>query len=371
MAEGGYQQARAPRPLATRARPLSAGGVAIVGAICFTLASLLNSASLVRMADRMPFDSTLRRPARSVTHAVQRVAGLLAIDRPGRRIDAWRGKDQGGSGTFSAGATTSTTVAPDDTTAGSTVPGGASDPNASDPTASSPSSTPEISPSATRVPTPTDKYRLYIAGDSQAQDFGHALERLVGKTGLVDPTLDFKVSSGLVRPDFFDWPKHFEQQIAKLNPDIVVIDFGGNDTQGILLADGTAISDVQSPEWSAEYARRVGAVMDFLSQGGRKLIWVGVPNAVEDDHTARLAVVRKVYQDEVAKRPDVTFIDTWTLFESSQHRYAEYIPDDDGTVRQMRQSDGFHLSFDGANRLARHIETEVERVLVSRGAKLG
>ncbi len=361
---GGYQETRASSRFSLRARPLSAGGVAIVGAIGFVLAALLNSASLVRMADRMPLDSSLRGSARSATHALQRVARVVALDRPGRKIDAWRGKDQGGSGTFTTTSTTSTTVDPGAGPTDSTVPGDNVDPSASSTTAAA-------SPSATRVPTTSDKYKLYIAGDSQAHDFGQALERLSGKTGLIDPTLDFKVSSGLVRPDFFDWPKHLEEQVGKLRPDIVVIDFGGNDTQGIQLDDGAAIQDVLSPEWSVEYARRVGKVMDFLTQGGRKLIWVGVPNAVDDQQTAHLAVLRKVYQDEVAKRPDVTFVDPWPLFESPQHRYADYVADDDGQVRQMRQSDGFHLSFDGANRLARHIETEVERVLVARGAKLG
>jgi hypothetical protein len=342
-----------------RSRPASAGAIVIVGVICYVLAALMNSASLVRMAEGMKF-GTSRDRALSAAHAVQKVARAIGLDRPGAKLDAMRHKNQGGTGTFDTTTTSVDGSASTDPTA-TTTPGETVDPNASTTAPSTPASV------VARVPTKTDKAKLYIAGDSQVEGFGQSLVDLASKTGVVAPTLDFKVSSGLVRPDFFDWPKHLQEQIAKINPDIVVINFGGNDTQGIQMPDGSTLPDVLTPEWAAEYAKRVGAVMDFVRAGGRKLIWVGVPNASDDKQTARLAVVRQVYQQEVAKRPDVTFVDPWPLFESPQHRYAEYVVDDDGQVKQMRQGDGFHLNFDGANRLARHIETEVEKVLKERG----
>ena len=49
-------------------------------------------------------------------------------------------------------------------------------------------------------------------------------------------------------------------------------------------------------EWTAEYQRRVGAVMDQLTEGGRTLIWVGIPNDDNPDVTARMAI-----QDQAAK----------------------------------------------------------------------
>jgi len=79
------------------------------------------------------------------------------------------------------------------------------------------------------------------------------------QTGMVATTLDYKVSSGLSRPDFFDWPKYFAQQIPKVNPDIVVVTFGGNDTQGLSTADGSNPSAWNDPvtkkdTWTPEYA---------------------------------------------------------------------------------------------------------------------
>ncbi len=220
------------------------------------------------------------------------------------------------------------------------------------------------------MPTKDDKLRLYIAGDSQAQGFGESLERLAGDTGLVTPTLDFKVSSGLTRPDFFDWPKRLQDQVRKLRPDIVVVDFGGNDAQPIETADGKQY-DVTDPNWLVEYSKRVGQTMDFLSGDGRKVIWVGTPNARDDAFTARLAVLRQAVQQEAAKRPQVTFVDTWAMFQSPTGGYADYIVDSDGEAKLMRQDDGFHLNLDGANKLARAIEAEVEKEITARGGKLG
>ena len=73
--------------------------------------------------------------------------------------------------------------------------------------------------------------------------------------------------AGVVEPDFFDWPTHFAQQIPAVNPDIVVVTFGGNDAQGLRNVDTTwAVqhapgSGGDDTDWRAEYGKRVGAVM--------------------------------------------------------------------------------------------------------------
>ena len=58
---------------------------------------------------------------------------------------------------------------------------------------------------------------------------------------MVDVTLDYKVSTGLARPDFFDWPARFAEEIPNVNPGIVVVTFGGNDAQGLTDKSGTFI----------------------------------------------------------------------------------------------------------------------------------
>jgi hypothetical protein len=225
----------------------------------------------------------------------------------------------------------------------------------------------------TTAPAPPSAERplsIYIAGDSMAQGFGQIVEAAAARTGVMRTKLDVKVSSGLNRVDFFDWPARLVNQVDSIRPDVVVVTFGGNDQQPIVTPEGVAIRDVNDPAWAAEYARRVGAVMDYLSSDGRRLIWVGVPNDSRPEVTERLAVIRAVYQAQAAARPRVVFLDAWTYFESPSGGYAAYVADETGEVKRMRANDGFHLSIEGASYLGRLVFQAVVEEFQARGGTL-
>jgi hypothetical protein len=218
-------------------------------------------------------------------------------------------------------------------------------------------------------PSAQDPARLLIAGDSDAGTFGPYLEQLMDETGMVTTTLDYKVSSGLTRPDFFDWPARFAEQIPTVDPDIVVVTFGGNDAQPIRI-DGTAYG-IDGPEWTQEYRRRVGEVMDLLGADGRTVIWVGIPNAASEEFTQRLQVQRDAVLAELAEHPDVVYIDAWNRFSGRNGGYAEFVIDPrDGQGKDVRADDGFHLNTNGAEILALDIAEAIRAELRSRGAAL-
>jgi uncharacterized protein len=228
---------------------------------------------------------------------------------------------------------------------------------------------PATTPDAGRTPTEEDPLRLYIAGDSDAGNLGPPLQRELEQTGLVDSTLEYKVSTGLTRPDFFDWPAKLQSDVARLNPDTVVVTFGGNDAQDMLL-DGLS-QPVDSDEWRTEYARRVGAVMDFLSADGRTLVWVGIPNAKSGDFRNRLEILEQVTRAEADKRPQVQYVDVWNLFVGRSGGYADFIIDPrDNQGKLVRADDGFHLNQTGADILALTVAEVVRADMVARGATL-
>jgi uncharacterized protein len=237
--------------------------------------------------------------------------------------------------------------------------------------------TTELKPKAKTVPSAADPAELYVAGDSDAGTFGPYLEKLMQQTGMVKTTLDYKVSSGLSRPDFFDWPSHFAQSIPAANPDIVVVTFGGNDAQGLRNVDKTwAVqhnpgAGGDDTDWRAEYGKRVGAAMDYLGGDNRTLIWVGIPNDDNPDVTARLQVQNEVVMAEAAKRPKVVFIDTWKRFSGLSGGYADLVQDPrDNTFKAVRAKDGFHLNETGAEILALDIAEAIRTELRARGAAL-
>ena len=186
------------------------------------------------------------------------------------------------------------------------------------------------------------------------------------------------MSSGLSRPDFFDWPAYFAQQIPKVNPDIVVVTFGGNDAQGLRNVDKSwAVqhapgSGSDDADWRAEYGKRVGAAMDYLGGDNRTLIWVGIPNDDNPDVTARLQVQNEVVMAEAAKRP-----------KGRVHRHVEALlraqrrlrrgragPPRRPVQRRCGASDGFHLNATGAEILALDIAEAIRTELRARGGNL-
>ena len=123
---------------------------------------------------------------------------------------------------------------------------------------------------------------MLVVGDSDAGTFGPYLKELLDATGVAATTVDYKVSSGLARPDFFDWPAHLAETLPSEQPDIVVVTFGGNDAPGSVERrrvepERVARSGRRRETWIAEYSRRAGAVMDQLGEGGRLVVWVGHP----------------------------------------------------------------------------------------------
>jgi hypothetical protein len=246
------------------------------------------------------------------------------------------------------------------------------------PTTLQPTTTTALKPKARTTPTRANPAELLIFGDSDAGAFGPYLKQLMDQTGIVSTKLDYKTSTGLARPDFFDWPAHMHQALPAVNPDIVVVTFGGNDAQALRNADRTwAVAHKpgvgkNDTDWKAEYGKRVGQVMDYLGGDNRTLIWVGIPNAASPATTARMKVQDEVVRAEAAKRPKkVVYIDTWLRFSGRNNGYGEYVIDPrDGVGKDVRATDGFHLNVTGAEILALDIAEAVRTQLRARGAKL-
>jgi len=225
------------------------------------------------------------------------------------------------------------------------------------------------------APSAADPAEVLILGDSDAGTFGPYLKTLLDGYGMVTTSLDYKVSSGLARPDFFDWPAHMREVVPQINPDVVIATFGGNDAQGLRNLDQSwAVArepSAEDTEWRDEYGRRVGDAMDYLSDGNRTLIWVGIPNDDNPEVTARMQVQDQVVRAEAAKRPKVVFIDTWKRFSGRNGGWAEFVVDPrDGEGKDVRADDGFHLNENGAEILAIDIAEAVKTDLRTRGADI-
>jgi hypothetical protein len=203
------------------------------------------------------------------------------------------------------------------------------------------------------APTPSEPMKIWVGGDSITQTFGTSFQRITQSTGIFTPTLDYHVSTGLARPDYFNWPEHLVKNVLPANPAILVIMFGANDGQNMVDANNKVLERYSEP-WMTEYRRRVAATMDLLKSPDNKriTIWCGPPPMGPGTKTHGMDQLNYIYWSEAQSRPWIQYFDTWPFFSDSGYQFAANLPNADGVVRGMRQKDNVHFSTVGGDRLS-------------------
>ena len=200
-----------------------------------------------------------------------------------------------------------------------------------------------------RIPTEAEPLRVLVAGDSLVGWIAPALEQEVADRP-VEVIDDWKGSSGLVRPDFFDWPARIEQDMDEHDPDVVILGFGGNDTQGLTTDDG--VLALGTPEWKVEYQRRVAEVLDLIEKPGRTVYWVGLPLTRSEAIESLRPVMSSAIGAEIESRPWAHFVDTRDAL-APDGTFTSQLPDDDGQLVTTMAPDDIHPSLEGGVRIVR------------------
>ena len=191
--------------------------------------------------------------------------------------------------------------------------------------------------------------RLAVFGDSMATDLGKALERFYAQDPNIAILTQGVGSSGIVRVDFFDWPKAIAEEISKDSFDIAVIFVGVNDRQKMRLGD-TSYGSL-TPEWTAEYSARVSGIVQALRAANKPTIWIGLP-PMEPPKFGQTMIQLNDIQRLAVFSGGAEFLDIYERFASEEGKYTSRGPDLNGTVVRMRKDDGIHFSTAGADKLA-------------------
>ena len=202
-----------------------------------------------------------------------------------------------------------------------------------------------------RKPTPTNKLRVVVIGDSLASGLGTYLERVL-KPSLARVSRQGRISTGLARPDYFDWPAAMREIADRFRPDLVIVMLGENDNQALRTPGGAMDTDIGTFDWPQTYERRVADFMRIATSKGARLVWVGLP-VVRD--TGRRDLVRRqndLFEQATHEVKNVAFLDTWKLYSTEDGGYTAYIHVN-GNVVQIREADGIHFNSTGYELLAR------------------
>jgi hypothetical protein len=201
----------------------------------------------------------------------------------------------------------------------------------------------------------TDKLRLWAGGDSLGEYVGSQLLSPVADAELTEIQLDYRISTGLARPDYFDWPGQLATVMSQERPpEALVFMVGGNDDQN--MAAGTGVVSTGSPEWYAEYQRRVATVMDTGDGSATShFYWIGLPPMRDQPRQELATAINQILSEEAAGRPWVTFVDIAGMFTGPGGGFSTHISDRDGHQRVARAPDGVHLTLTGSAWVAEQV----------------
>lgn len=372
-------------------RTLTAIDVVAVGLVTYLGAAALNASDLQRIARRQPL-GTHREVVVALADEARHFSGRLGLDQPGRVIERIRGIADTSATTALARPivrvvsvvapptsldppTTWVTAAPvlssSESSVNQQVPRSAGTPvNPQVPRLSSTTTTlaaattltSTTAPSTTTttlapvpIVAPTAPIAYWYGGDSLSQGMGRSLERLAEADHGSTVSGKGVISTGLARPDVFDWSSAIGQAIGQTKINVAVVLLGANDTQSLQSGDRTF--EFGTPEWTNEYRDRIDALMTQADRGSVHLVWVGLPPVRQGSLEKQLRIIDDVFRSVATRHRNTTYLDLRRAFGSDDGGYDPYCHDDSSSQVLCRSNDGVHFTDTGYDRLARLVMT--------------
>lgn len=225
---------------------------------------------------------------------------------------------------------------------------------------------PELNAAPPRALTVDDPLRLWIGGDSLAGSLGPSLGQMTAETGVVQPQFDSRVSSGLLNPGFFNWPKEAASEMTALDPEVVVYIIGANDYSSVPDAsDTTAVA-----EFKANYKKKIEEMLDVFDTTKRTVYWVSPPVMKATDMNDAIKIIQETTEETLKGRKNVVYIDGYPVLDdipgddAAGHTggYTSRLVDPTtGKTIVVRAGDGIHLTADGGDLLAAAVFTPLNQ----------
>lgn len=205
--------------------------------------------------------------------------------------------------------------------------------------------------------TPGVTFRILAIGDGLGGGLGAGMTRLAEAGGKFEVSNRFNESSGIARPEVYDWTETVTRISADNRFDAAVVLLGSNDRQDIRL--GQFRYAFGSPDWLAAYKLQTETLLDALKAQGVQVFWVSVPPMADPVYNADMNTLNAIFKERVTARGE-TFVDIRPAFLGIDGQYTDKGVDETGTVRKLRSRDGVSFFKQGNNRLAQLVYAAIE-----------
>jgi hypothetical protein len=196
--------------------------------------------------------------------------------------------------------------------------------------------------------------RVLLVGDSVMNQTGAALTNILREHDVRNEGVN---GSGLLTPDYLDWPAQLGRLLDRFDPDVVVFLFVGNFDLGtgevFTTPDGHQITDRRDPRFFRSW-RAQAQLMTERAAEDADVTWVLPPPMQDAEGQAVVEGLRDAYED-VADETGADLIDANEVLAGDDGGFLAETRD--GTP--LRNGDGVHLANEGARRLARLVADEI------------
>lgn len=313
-------------------RLMPAGRVLVVILVSLLTWTLLYAPTMKRAAEASPLGAR-RTMSLAILTPIAAVSEWIGLDALAGTIERAVGSDRGESGHAFVPPPEDIPLAP------------------VDPDGSNGKGPPEETDSI-RVPTPSRRLRVAIVGDSLAAGLGYFAER-VFRPRLVMVSGQGRISTGLARPDYFNWPVTMRRIVNRFDPDLVIVMLGENDHQSLQNVHGARVAAIGTSGWPPAYRDRVLAMMKIATSGGAKVVWAGLPISADPRLRAHSKRQNDIFEFASNISNDVAYFDAWNRFRRPEG-YTAYLREG-GRVILIREGDGLHFNAVGYTIVAREI----------------
>ncbi|MBU2581055.1 MAG: DUF459 domain-containing protein [Alphaproteobacteria bacterium] len=206
-----------------------------------------------------------------------------------------------------------------------------------------------------------DRYILEVIGDSLAEGLLYGIREELGRDTQLQIAASIEPLSRITFNTFDQKLADLKASLSTKKTHIGVIMLGAQDQNRIAGTDGRRHS-IGSPQWQAEYARRVDAMMKTLKGVGIALYWVGLPNMRSQGDDSAAQIINDIIRER-AYLNGIKYINIYSSFADEQGGYSAFGPDIAGNEQRMRWRDGIHFTGAGYAKVAHYVAREFRRDL--------
>jgi hypothetical protein len=226
------------------------------------------------------------------------------------------------------------------------------------------------------APAPDDaRLKVAFVGDSTGDGLWGGFASLASHEACLKGSVELgrfaRNSTGLTRPEKFNWVDEVRRIGDGFKPRLFVMSLGLNDRQSVVEHGKVTLDN--SPDYPAKYKERVTAVLGSAAASKAALLWVGLAAMREAAKDRDSREKNRYFAEAIAEfaNPSIQYVAPWKPSQSSEDKFSSYGPDPKGKMIQIRSSDGEHFTSAGDSLVAAYLLPKMVATLAKGGAKLG